>query len=140
MTFGNVKSWIEGRTFCVGHLPFIRYKIHVLLPRFRNQIVKMWCAKAQTWGAHTGRAFDIPDFMHVEGLYTTHMDTRAYRTVDGKGNIIFLSIIFQKIFKPFFKPFFNHFSKHFSKIFFKTFFKNIFQNIFQKHFSKHFSK
>lgn len=45
----------------------------------------MWCAKAQTWGAHTGRVFDIPDFMHVEGIYTTHMDTRAYRTVEGNG-------------------------------------------------------
>jgi hypothetical protein len=42
----------------------------------------MWCSKRQTWGAGTGKVFDIPDFMHVQGVYTTRMETLAYNSVE----------------------------------------------------------
>ena len=39
----------------------------------------MWCVQAKKFA---NNRFDVPDFMHVQGLYETRMSTEAFSSVD----------------------------------------------------------
>ena len=41
----------------------------------------MWCKQKRKF---SNGQFDVPDFMHVQGLYETSMYTKAYDSIDQK--------------------------------------------------------
>ena len=41
---------------------------------FRDQIVVLWCSNGKTFA---NNRFDVPDFMHVQGVYETTMYTKV---------------------------------------------------------------
>ena len=49
------------------------------LQGYRSQIVIMWCSQMKKFA---NNRFDVPDFMHVQGVYETRMSTTAFNTVD----------------------------------------------------------
>merc|ERR1712227_741268 len=46
---------------------------------FRDQIVVLWCSNGKTFA---NNRFDVPDFMHVQGVYETTMYTKAHNSIE----------------------------------------------------------
>ena len=45
---------------------------------YRSQIVIMWCINRRKFA---NNRFDVPDFMHVQGVYETSMETKAFNSL-----------------------------------------------------------
>lgn len=52
---------------------------------YRSQLVLMWCSWKKKFA---NNKFDVPDFMHVQGLYETKMSTESFNTIEEYAQII----------------------------------------------------
>ena len=49
-------------------------------PLFRGQMIKKWCRDKQKFGT-APFIFDVPDGMHILGVYDTSVSTKTYSSV-----------------------------------------------------------
>ena len=53
------------------------------LDGYRNALVLLWCSEEKKW-----KGQNIPDFMHVEGVYETKMGTESFESIEERASII----------------------------------------------------
>ena len=54
-------------------------ELSIKLDGYRSQVTKMWCQQKKRF-----QRFDVPDYLHIQGIYETTMYTKAYDSIDQK--------------------------------------------------------